>query len=99
VGADQPYTVNELATVIAAAMGVPARVIHLDPRHEVVLAFSDHSKAERAFGVHPKVSLADGIQRMADWVRRHGARQGKVFENIEVTKKLPASWAVVARVE
>ena len=45
VGADTPYSVNELASVIAKAMGYPRNVKHLDPRNEVVVAFSDHSKS------------------------------------------------------
>src|SRR5712692_2205357 len=35
VGADVPYTVNELAKVVADAMGLPLKILHLDPRKEV----------------------------------------------------------------
>src|ERR1035437_4581771 len=35
VGADVPYTVNDLAQVVAEALGLPCNVIHLDPRNEV----------------------------------------------------------------
>ncbi|SRR5712692_1705009 len=97
VGADQPYTVNELARVVAEAMEVPMRVTYLDPRNEVKIAFSDHSKAERVFGVRKKTPLSDGIRQMAEWVKKHGARESSVFENIEVTKNMPASWTRVAR--
>src|SRR6266480_5061257 len=54
VGADAPYTVNELAEVVADAMGVSCNVVHLASRNEVKIAFSDHSKAERVFGEHKK---------------------------------------------
>ena len=47
IGADQPYAVNELARIVAAALGLPCRTLHLDPRNEVKIAFSDHRKAER----------------------------------------------------
>lgn len=96
VGADHPYTVNELAQVVAGAMGIPCRVVHLDPRNEVKIAFSDHSKAERIFGRRKKTPLQEGICAMAEWVRKHGARDSSIFENIEVTKNLPPSWASVA---
>jgi UDP-glucose 4-epimerase len=43
------------------------------------------------------VSLEEGIARMAVWARQAGARQGKAFENIEVFKKLPPSWAALSR--
>jgi UDP-glucose 4-epimerase len=97
VGADVPYTVNELARVVAEAMGKDCRVNHLDARNEVKLAFSDHSKAEAAFGGRRKTTLEDGIRAMADWVKAHGARESSVFENIEVFRNLPPSWAKVGR--
>jgi UDP-glucose 4-epimerase len=100
VGADIPYTVNELARVVAEAMGQECRVEYLDPRNEVKIAFSDHSKAERVFGKHGKTPLEEGIRAMAEWVTAHGARRSSVFENIEVMKNMPPSWAsVVSTVE
>jgi UDP-glucose 4-epimerase len=93
VGADVPHTVNDLAQVVAEAMGFPCNVTHLDPRNEVKIAFSDHSKAERAFGERKKKSLQDGVQGMAEWVRQHGARESNIFEGIEVAKNMPPSWA------
>lgn len=95
VGADVPYTVNELAEVVAASMGYPCDVKHLDPRNEVKIAFSDHSKAEHAFGTGDKLSLRDGIAQMAAWVRQHGARESSVFEGVEVQRNMPPSWAKV----
>jgi UDP-glucose 4-epimerase len=97
VGADVPFTVNELARVVAEAMGVEPRVNHLPARNEVKLAFSDHSKAERVFGLRPRTSLQEGIASMAAWVRRHGARGASVFEAIEIERNLPPSWAQAAR--
>jgi UDP-glucose 4-epimerase len=97
VGADVPYTVNELAEVVAEAMGKSCWVRHLDARNEVKMAFSDHSKAERVFGKTVKTCLRDGIGRMTDWVRKHGARESSTFEEIEIPKNMPPSWAAVAR--
>jgi UDP-glucose 4-epimerase len=93
IGADVPFTVNELARIVAEAMTSELRVEHLPPRNEVKIAFSDHSKAERVFGQRNKVSLGDGIRRMAEWVKSHGSRESSVFENIEILEKLPPSWA------
>jgi UDP-glucose 4-epimerase len=97
VGADTPNTVNELARIVAEAMGQECRVRHLETRNEVKVAFSDHSKAEGVFGKHRKTPLAEGIGNMADWVKAHGARESCVFENIEVRKNLPPSWAAASR--
>jgi UDP-glucose 4-epimerase len=66
VGADTPYTVNELARVVAHAMGKPCNIHYLDPRNEVKIAFSDHSKAERVFDNREKTSLPDGVRAMAE---------------------------------
>ncbi len=96
VGADQPYAVNELARLVATAMDLPCQTAHLEPRNEVKIAFSDHSKAERIFGRREKTRLQDGISAMAEWVKKHGARESSVFENIEVIKNMPPSWASVA---
>ena len=38
------------------------------------------------------VTLPDGLQRMAEWVKEAGTRQGKPFGNIEVDRELPESW-------
>lgn len=93
VGADTPYTVNYLADVVAKAMDAVPNVQHLPARNEVQHAFSDHSKVNRVFGLSTPINLEEGVQRMAEWARRVGARQSKQFENIEIFKNLPPSWA------
>lgn len=92
IGADVPFTVNYLSQVVSSAMGLPHQVRHLPPRNEVMLAFSDHQKAERVFGSHPKISLDDGIRSMAAWVKANGARKSSIFKDIEILKHLPPSW-------
>src|SRR5690242_19492529 len=97
IGADVPYTVNELARVVAGAMGAECNVKHLDARNEVQIAFSDHSKAQSVFGRRNEVTLEEGIQSMANWVKAHGARESSIFQGIEVAKNMPNSWAKVMR--
>lgn len=92
VGADTVYTVNQLATEVMDAMGSKAPLNYLPARNEVVNAWSDHAKAQKVFGVPKEVSLADGLKRMADWVKTTGVRQSKPFEGIEIEKNLPPSW-------
>jgi UDP-glucose 4-epimerase len=93
IGADEPYTVNRLADVVAGAFGVTANVEHFPARNEVVHAYSDHAKARRLFGNTPPVTLEDGITRMAAWARRVGARESKPFRDIEIRRNLPSKWA------
>jgi UDP-glucose 4-epimerase len=92
IGADKPYSVNELATRIAQAMGVTPAIQHMPARNEVLHAYSAHDKIDRVFGDRPKTSLEDGLQRMAEWVKQHGARQSKKFDNIEIEKNFPKAW-------
>jgi UDP-glucose 4-epimerase len=92
VGADTPSTVNRLAAVVAAAMGVKGETAHLEARKEVVHAFSSHEKARRVFGRSARWSLEEGVARMAAWARAAGARTSTAFGEIEVSRGLPASW-------
>ena len=92
VGADQPYTILELAEAVAKAMGVEPQIQHLPARNEVINAYSSHEKVRRIFGAQEPWRLEDGLARMAAWVRQHGARQGQKFKNIEVTKNFPLAW-------
>jgi UDP-glucose 4-epimerase len=92
IGADQHYSVNQLANSVATAMEVEPNVVHLPARNEVVHAYSSHDKTRRVFGDRPLVNLDEGLSRMANWVRQHGARTSKKFENIEITKNFPRAW-------
>jgi UDP-glucose 4-epimerase len=98
VGADRPYSVRELAVVVAGAMGVNADIQQLAARNEVVHAYSSHEKAAKCFGgLIKNVPLDEGVKRMAAWARKVGARQGRAFEGIEVHRNLPASWAALVK--
>jgi UDP-glucose 4-epimerase len=92
IGADQPYTVNELASSVARAMDVKPRILHLPPRNEVLHAYSSHEKLRRVFGQRNLHSLEDGLGRMARWVKQHGSRSSQKFKYIEVTKNFPKAW-------
>jgi UDP-glucose 4-epimerase len=92
VGADQPYSINELAREVAHAMGVEPDIAHLPARSEVINAYSSHEKVERVFGQRRLHSLEEGLGQMAAWVRQHGARESQKFKNIEVEKNFPAAW-------
>ena len=96
VGADQAYSVNDLAAAVARAMGVPPEIRHLAPRNEVQDAYSSHEEVLRVFGARPLHDLDQGLARMAAWVMSHGARASREFEEIEVEQNLPDSWRPAA---
>lgn len=94
VGADVPYSVNDLARVVSAAMGVPLQVNYLDARHEVQHAYASHAKAEAVFGdLLRRLPLEEGVGRMAAWARQHGSRETRPFTGVEIERNLPPSWA------
>lgn len=94
IGADKPYTVNELAQVVCAEFGVTPDINYLQARNEVLHAYSDHTKAHQIFGAASGIDLKEGIARMAAWAKKVGARQGQEFDNIEITEKLPQGWEI-----
>ena len=94
IGADEPFTVNQLATVVSRALGAEPRINHLRARNEVQHAYSDHGRARKVFGPGSGITLEEGIARMAAWAKKTGARKSQEFGNIEITEKLPDGWAV-----
>jgi len=92
VGAETPYSVLHLLAAVQQAMGKTTGVVHLEPRTEVVHAFSDHRKAEQILGYRSSVPLEEGLARMAGWVKRIGSRASPAFTGIEVSKHLPSAW-------
>ncbi|MFO7537135.1 MAG: NAD-dependent epimerase/dehydratase family protein [Chloroflexota bacterium] len=92
IGADRPYSINQLATAIARAMGMEANIAYVPARNEVMHAYSSHDKVRQVFGERKLASLDEGLARMAAWVKQHGARQSQEFGNIEVMKNFPKAW-------
>src|SRR5205807_7464644 len=92
IGADEATSVNELAVMVARAMGKPPAIDHVEARKEVLHAVADHSKVARVFGYKAKWSLEDGLKKMAEWALRTGPREPSRRSDIEVWKHLPASW-------
>jgi UDP-glucose 4-epimerase len=92
VGADIPYTVNQLIKKVKEVMSANVEITYLDPRNEVVHAYSSHKKAESVFKPKEKTDLETGLQRMAEWVKQHGAKSTINFSEIEIEDNLPPSW-------
>jgi UDP-glucose 4-epimerase len=92
IGADHPYSVNELISVVGNAMDAKPDLRYLDARNEVTHAYSDHSKVQAAFPNTSHTSLEDGIGRMAKWAKTAGQRCSSRFEDIEITRNLPQIW-------
>lgn len=94
IGADTPYSINQLIRYVAEAFEVEPEITYLPSRNEVLHAYASHEKAQQIFGSGPTIDLAQGIQEMAEWARQVGARQSNTFENIEIRENLPAGWGL-----
>lgn len=92
IGSDTVYSVKELAVAVSKAMQAELNINQLEKREEVTHAYANHKKFETVFNPQQQVSLELGLSEMAEWVKTHGARFSKEFQNIEITKKLPESW-------
>jgi UDP-glucose 4-epimerase len=92
IGADTPYTVNELAREVANAMGVEPQIVYLPERKEVKHAYCSHDKVAKVFGYRATISLKEGLARMATWAKRVGPRRSKPFAGIEIPKNMPSVW-------
>jgi UDP-glucose 4-epimerase len=92
IGSEKPYTVKELATIIAEEFGVEPKFNYQPQRKEVKHAYSSIEKVKEYFGYEPRISLREGIRRMAPWARSQPHREIKTFEGIEIEENLPPSW-------
>jgi len=93
IGADTPYSVRELATIVCEEFNAEEKLKFLDARNEVEHAYSNHDKVHTVFGdLIKNVTLRDGLSRMVTDAKAKGPRQGKKFGHIEVPKNMPPAW-------
>ncbi len=92
IGSDTVYSVKELAIAVSKAMQSELNIKQLEKREEVIHAYANHKKFNRIFNPQPQLRLEAGLLEMAEWVKIHGARSSKEFQNIEILRKLPESW-------
>ena len=93
VGAAAPTTVLELAHTVCREFQVEPDIQFLPARNEVKIAWADHARCAAVFGDAPATTLAEGVRRMAAWARSVGARSSPCFDDIEITRGLPAGWS------
>jgi UDP-glucose 4-epimerase len=93
IGASDPYTVLDLARIVARAFGIDDPSIeHLAPRDEVLHAFASHAELHSVFGAPEVIDLETGVERMARWARTIGPRYPVGFNEIELRRNMPPSW-------
>jgi UDP-glucose 4-epimerase len=92
IGADNAYSINELAKTIKEVTNSDVKIKYLKARNEVLHAYSSHEKARKILGYKTKHSLKEGITKMAGWAKQAGVKKSNNFKNIELEKNLPKSW-------
>ncbi len=92
VGADQNYSVNELANAVMEAIEIKGEIRYLQARNEVQHAHAEHAKAQKTFSINTTTSLKEGLAKMAKWAKVAGIRKSSKFNDIEIIEKLPPIW-------
>jgi UDP-glucose 4-epimerase len=92
IGADQEYSVLELADKVMQAMGIKKEIQFLPERLEVKHAWADHAKAKKTFHINELTPLDSGLKKMAEWAMQSGSKTSGEFTDIEIHKNLPKSW-------
>jgi UDP-glucose 4-epimerase len=92
IGADTPYSINELISGVAKAMKREPIIDYLPARNEVLHAYASHTKLKEYFPCQQNTPFELGLEKMATWALESGARKGTAFQNIEIERNMPPSW-------
>jgi len=94
VGADRPYTVNQLVSETCIAMSSPDHALDYQPaRMEVEVAVSSHQKVKEHFQTPEPLGLDEGLRRTVAWYKTAGKFfQPVEFTSVEIISRMPPSW-------
>lgn len=94
LGADQHYSINELANKVisvAEKYGRSGRREYREPRHEVKDAYCNHDKAKEWLGFKDETSLTETIDKMFVWAMNEPKRPQRNMR-YEVSKGIYDYW-------
>ena len=94
IGADKPYSINELGRMLLEISGKNLEPIYVPDRpQEVDEAFCDNEKAKKILGFEDKTSFPDGLKIMWDWAVTQGHKSPRYLPKLELTnEKTPDLW-------
>jgi len=92
IGTNQLFGVSRMAEAVARAMDVKPRVVHVQARNEVWLAYLSHDKIQHIFGQCELYIMKANLSHLAPRAKRHGAQNSCKFDNIEANKNFPKAW-------
>lgn len=94
IGADKEFEIETAARLVqkvAKEHGLETDIIHLEARHEVKLAYSNHDKAKRLLKFKDGTNLETTIRDMFDWAVEQPRRKPKRMK-YEVDKNIYSFW-------
>jgi len=94
LGADQEFEIIEAAKLvqkIAKKFDYNSKIVHLEPRHEVKLAYCNHDKAKKLLAFKDSTSLEKTITEMFTWAKEQPKRKIKKMD-YEVDKDMYSFW-------
>lgn len=93
VGGDKDFSLNEVAKMLIEISGKSnAKIIHLQPRHEVKTAFCDHTKAKTILGFVDKTPLNRMLIEMWNWAIKQPNRPVKSWDKYELNEGIYDFW-------
>lgn len=91
LGSDDKITIVDAAKKLIDVVGFGI-LEHHEPRHEVSVAFSDHSKVKNTLGFYEQTRLEDGLLQMWNWAKDQSPKKIKIWENLETEKNFVKLW-------
>ena len=92
IGSGTDVRIADLAKTVASVTGRPnAEIVHDEPRPgDVYRLIADVSRARALLGFEPRVSMADGLQRLLQWYRDQKKSPEELLEQEVVRNWIPA---------
>jgi UDP-glucose 4-epimerase len=92
LGSGSELTINDLAATIARVTGRPDAVVdHGAPRPgDVLRLIADISQAQALLGYQPRITLAEGLERLLAWYRAGAATPEELLED-----EIVHNWAIL----
>lgn len=95
IGPDEEFvTINELAELIADIMNFKLDPVYVPDRpQEVKFATCSADKARRALGYKTTLGLRDGLEKLAAYIEKQGAKRFRYHLDVEImNERTPVTW-------
>lgn len=94
IGADSHVSILEAAQrfqLVAKRHGLDVKIVHLEPRDEVKIAYCDHSKAKRELDFKDDTNFEKLVDKMITWAKTQPKREVKLM-SYEIEKNMYSFW-------